>query len=87
MIPRAQIEPGNLYAVPILSPADAGPIRAEIAVLRVTAVTFREVAYVETRHGRESTHRCSPETFQARVGAEGAEVAAGQIAVRVPGGA
>ena len=79
MIPRAQIELGKLFAVPVLAPATTGPVRAEIAILRVTATTFRDVFYVETRHGRERSLRCSPEVFQQRIGQEGAEIVAGQV--------
>lgn len=79
MIPRARFEPGKLFAVPVLGPATPGPCRAEVAILRVTATTFRDVFYVETRHGRERSLRCSPETFQGIIGREGAEIVASQI--------
>jgi hypothetical protein len=79
MIPRARFEPGKLFAVPILAPATPGPARAEVAILRVTATTFRDVFYVETRHGRERSLRCSPEVFQQILGKEGAEIVAGQV--------
>jgi hypothetical protein len=79
MIPRARFEPGKIYAIPVLAPATPGPVRAEIAILRVTATTLRDVFYVETRHGRERSLRCSPEVFQQILGKEGAEIVAGQV--------
>lgn len=67
-------------------PATPGPVRAEVAILRVTATTFRDVFYTETRRGRERSLRCSPEVFQSLVGREGAEIAAGQVpaGIKIP---
>lgn len=71
MIRRDEIESGRWYAVPVLAPATGGAIRAEVAFLRVSEVTFREVVYREFRGDKVAHGRCSPETFQSRVGDEG----------------
>lgn len=83
MIRRDQIEPGVWFAVPVLGNTP-GPIRADLAYILVTANNGFRVEYTEHRRGLDQRcqaqrFECSPETFQARVNAEGCAIVASQV--------